>query len=119
MTIAEFKDYFPEFATSTDAQIKRALDIALATSSAEELGTNYDLGIKYLTAHFLALNSSQFDGVSTGTKSISSKSVDGVSISYGDSGITNDATNGMLNSTSYGQMYTRLTSHIGAGGFTC
>lgn len=119
MTIAEFKDYFPEFTDSTDAQINRALDIALATSSENELGTNYDLGLKYLTAHFLALNSNQFDGVSSGTKSISSKSVDGVSISYGDSGIANDATNGMLNSTSYGQMYVRLTSHIGAGGFTC
>ena len=40
MTIAEFQAYFPEFATTADAQIQRALDVALATTSSSVLGNN-------------------------------------------------------------------------------
>lgn len=120
MTIAEFRAYFPEFteALYPDAQIQRALDIALLTTSEVVLGSNYELGLKYLVAHFVTLNSKQFSGNGSNTQTIASKSVDGVSLSYVD-GMPNDALNGMLNSTSYGQMYNRLTLGFGAGGFTC
>jgi hypothetical protein len=118
MTIAEFKAYFPEFNSTDDTQIQRALDIALATTSESVLGSNFELGLKYLTAHFVTINSKQFAGNGSNTRSISSKSVDGVSLSYGDS-LNNDTLNGMLNTTSYGQMYNRLTLGYGAGGFTC
>ena len=120
MTIAEFRAYFPEFTEELypDAQIQRALDIALATTSEVVLGSNYELGLKYLTAHFATINSKQFNGIGSNTQSVTSKSVDGVSLSYAE-GIQGDAYNGMLNSTSYGQMYNRLTLGYGAGGFTC
>lgn len=120
MTIAEFRAYFPEFTEVLypDAEIQRALDIALLTTSEVILGSNYELGLKYLVAHFVALNSKQFDGNGSNTQTITSKSVDGVSLSYGE-GVIGEALNGMLNSTSYGQVYNRLTLGYGAGGFTC
>ena len=118
MTIAEFKAYFPEFTATADAQIERALDIAVFTTSETLLGDIYELGLKYLVAHFVTINSKQFSGNGINTRSISAKSVDGVSLTYSDS-VTNDALFGMLNSTSYGQMYNRLTAGLGAGGFTC
>lgn len=119
MTILEFKTYFPEFEVTAEAQINRALDVAIATSSESMLGDKYELALKYLTAHFLVINAKQFSGIGQNTKSIASKSVDGVSLSYESSNIGNDALFGMLNSTSYGQMYNRLTSGFGSGGFTC
>lgn len=118
MTVAEFKAYFPEFTATADAQILRAYDIANVTCSESVLGSIYDLAIKYLTAHFVSLNSGQFSGKSSGNKSVSSKSVDGVSVSYSESGSNTESINGNLNSTSYGQMYVRLTYGLGAGGFT-
>ncbi len=118
MTIPEFKVYFPEFAATDDAQITRALEIAVITSSESLLGDNYELGLKYLVAHFVTINSKQFSGIGANTRSITSKSVDGVSLAYAE-GITNDALFGMLNSTSYGQMYNRITAGLGVGGFTC
>ena len=118
MTIAEFKAYFTEFVLTSDAQIQRAYDIAYNTCSAVVLGDKYDLGIKYLTAHFVTLNSGQFSGSSSGNKKVASKSVDGVSISYVDNGANMEAINGNLDMTSYGQMYQRLIFGIGAGGFT-
>ena len=119
MTILEFQTYFPEFATTADVQIQRALDIALMTCSESVLGDRFELGLKYLTAHFVTLNSKQFLGIGEGSKSLASKSVDGVSLSYGGNIVESDSQNGMLNSTSYGQMYNRLTLGFGAGGFTC
>jgi hypothetical protein len=119
MTIAEFKAYFTEFDSIADAQVQRALDVALLTSDETILGDKYNVGLKYLTAHYLALNSSQFSGNSSGNKSINSKSVDGVSISYSESGSNMEAINGQLNSTSYGQVYQAMTIGLGSGGFTC
>lgn len=122
MTIAEFKAYFPEFDSTADTQIQRALEIALLTSDEIILGNKYEVGLMYLTAHYVTLNSGQFSGSSTsgkGNKSVSSKSVDGVSISYGESGSNMEYVNGQLNSTSYGQVYQTLTFGLGAGGFTC
>ena len=118
MTIAEFKEYFPEFNSTDDTQIQRALDIALATTSQSVLGSNFELGLKYLTAHFVTINSKQFSGNGSDTRSILSKSVDGVSITY-EASVDSDILNGMLDTTSYGQMYNRLTLGYGAGGFTC
>ena len=118
MTIAEFKAYFTEFASTDDTHIQRAYDIAFLTCDPIALGTVYDLGIKYLTAHLLVLNSGQFTGSSSSNKSIASKSVDGVSISYEDSEANMESINGQLNTTSYGQMYQRLIFGVGAGGFT-
>ena len=115
MTIIEFKEYFTEFTSTDDTQIQRAIDIATASTSSEVS----DLAYKYLVAHFLSLNSKQFAGNSSNTRSLSSKSVDGVSLSYSESGSSDEYLNGNLNSTSYGQVYVRLTNGIGAGGFTC
>ena len=115
MTIVEFKDYFTEFATSTDEAIQRAIDISTASTSSEVS----ELAYMYLVAHFLTLNSKQINGSSSNSKPISSKSVDGVSLSYEASGSNDEYLNGHLNSTSYGQTYVRLTNGIGAGGFTC
>lgn len=115
MTIAEFKAYFTEFATSTDESIQRAIDIADGSTSSEVS----ELAYSYLVAHFVSLNSKQFSGDSSNAKGLASKSVDGVSLSYTDSGANAEYLNGSLNSTSYGQTYVRLTNGIGAGGFTC
>ncbi len=115
MTILEFKGYFTEFTNTDDTQIQRAIDIATASTSNEVS----ELAYMYLIAHFVSLNSKQFAGNSSNTRSLSSKSVDGVSLSYGDSGSNDEYLNGNLNSTSYGQNYVRLTNGIGAGGFTC
>ncbi len=119
MTVAEFKAYFPEFNSIDDVQIERALDLSSATISEEVLKDNYELAYKYLTAHFVYTNSKQFLGNGASVKDLSSKSVDGVSLSYKDNGVILDGLNGNLSTSSYGQMYLRLVGGSGSGGLVC
>lgn len=118
MTYAEFIAYFTEFASLDESQFDRAYDIANNTLDESAIGNNYDLALKYLTAHFVTINSNQFNGNGSSKRSIGSKSVDGVSISYNDTN-PSDYEFGMLSTTSYGQMYLRLVAGSGKGGFTC
>lgn len=119
MTVAEVKAYFKEFENTSDDEIQRALDVAIATLNKGLLKDKYNLALLYLTAHFLVVVSKQFKKNSSPTSNINSKSVDGVSISYGQATNLNDYMMGMLSTTSYGQMYLRLTAGFGAGGFVC
>jgi len=115
MTIAEFKAYFTEFSTTADATIQRAIDLATATVSATVYGTNYDLALKYLTAHYVVFSTSQSGGSAKSIKSVASRSVDGVSVSYA-SPSSGDSD---YDSTSYGQAFKALSVGYGSGGFSC
>ena len=82
---ASIKVRFPEFSIIPDARIELFLADASIILNETFWGEKYDMGLSYLTAHYLTL------GIKTGTASakgsgniapISSKGVDGVSISY-------------------------------------
>lgn len=117
MTYAEFIAYFTEFSSLDTAQYDRAYDIAFATLNEDIIGENYELALKYLTAHFVTINANQFSGNGSSTKRIASRSVDGVSISY-ENNYNGDMSSGMLSTTSYGIVYIRLVNGLSAGGFT-
>ena len=115
MTPAEFKAYFTEFSATDDAIVQRAIDIAELTIDAGIYGTSYELAIKYLTAHYVVFSTSQSGGSAKSIKSVSSRAVDGVSVSYGApaSGESD------YNATSYGQAFKAISVGYGSGGFTC
>ena len=75
-------------------------------------GTKYDLGLYYLTAHYLTLAEKSANGSSSSNGQIASKAVDGVSISYNNPTSTSD-TDTYYNSTTYGQRYVVLRNNLG------
>jgi hypothetical protein len=85
VTPASFKVRFPEYVSESDDRIQLFLDDAVLTLNFVYWGVKYDLGVNYLVAHELALanKSEQAGGSGAGAGgTISSRSVDGVSISY-------------------------------------
>lgn len=110
ITTANFKLKFKEFTCKTDDEIQIFLDEAVELLNEAFWDTKYDLGLYYLTAHLLALSDRM---ASTSTKAIatagpiSSKSVDGVSISFAVSEFQNAAAE-YYRQTLYGQRYWAL-----------
>lgn len=83
-------------------------------------GDLYDMGAYLLLAHHVVLESQQkrtaaygkTPGLAQGV--VSSKSVDGVSVSY-DNSTTSEEGAGQFNLTTYGQRYAQLRRMLGAG----
>lgn len=115
ITPTEFKARFPEFATIADARIQIFIDDSELEMSESYWGDLFARGQSYLTAHLLALGEQSATGASGGTAGpVTSKSVGGVSVSFGGPTIT-DSTEGYWLTTSYGQEYWRLLQQIGLG----
>lgn len=114
---ASFKVRFPEFASVDDARIQLFIDDSVIILNPTYWGNRYDIGICYYTAHLLAVGIKSEAGSSNSTGAISSKSVDGVSISYAMSAPKNDA-DSFLNSTQYGQRYLTLRKTLGVPAFS-
>lgn len=85
VTAASFRDDFPEFVSVSDARINRFLAVALNTLNESYWGVHYDEGTNYFVAHklALALKSEAAGGSGSGAGGpISSRGVDGASVSY-------------------------------------
>ena len=109
---ASFKIRFPEFVSVDDARIQLFIDDAIVILNESYWGEKYDLGLYYLVAHYLILGDTTEAGSSSSIGPVSSKSVDGVSISYAQFTPTNEA-DALLFSTVYGQRYLALRKTLG------
>lgn len=104
---ASFKIRFPEFDSVADARIQVFIDDAVIILNSVYWGDKYDLGLNYLTAHYLALGTKSEAGSITSNAPIASRSVDGTSTSYSVP-VAKDIADAYLASTAYGQRYLAL-----------
>jgi len=115
ITTILFKARFPEFDSVDDARIQLFLDDAALVMDVETWGDVYDLGQAYLAAHYLSLAGKSSAG-SAGAISgpITSRTVDGVSVSYGGTpSIASNQNANYYNLTQYGQRYMVLLKNLG------
>lgn len=121
LTIAQFREQFPEFASSStypDAVVQARLNQAYLMLPAERWDTALDLGAGWFVAHYLALGKmAAANAAAPGSVSgpVTSKSVGGVSVSYDtSSSIYSDA--GHWNITLYGRQFWDLALLFRGGG---
>ncbi len=112
ITPAEFKAKFPEFASIADATIQLSIDESVIILNENYWGTKYNLGLYYLSAHFLVIAEKTAGGSSGGSGPVSSKAVDGTSLSYAITSM-DDAGDIYYNQSSYGQRYLALRETLG------
>ncbi len=109
-----FKTRFPEFSTETDARVQLFLDDATVVLNVSFWSTKYDLGISYLTAHYLALaNKSELGSTGSGGV-VTGRAVDGASVNYG-TATPLDMSDTYYSSTVYGSRYLALRKSLGVG----
>ena len=108
-TPADFKARFPEFDSVDDSRIQLFIDDATLVLNESYWGVKYDLGICYLTAHYLAIaeRTSLGAGADGAYSSVASRAVDGTSISYSQPTIDRLGDSYYM-STVYGQRYIQL-----------
>lgn len=109
-----FKIRFPEFDCSTSAQIQMFIDDAELILNEAYWGDKYDLGVYYLTAHFVTKSNASTAGGKVGTTgAISGRAVDGVSVSYGAGPTPTGQNDAYYSTTVYGQRYIALRETLG------
>lgn len=107
-----FKLRFPEFDSVDDVRVQLFIDDSIVILNEPYWGEKYNLGLNYLTAHYLALGSKTEAGSTASSSIVSGKAVDGVSISYATPPI-DDGTDAYYSSTQYGQRYLALRKTLG------
>jgi len=112
ITAAEFRTRFPEFVSETNPTIDLFVADSVVIINEAYWGTKYDLGLYYLTAHYLTLANRSASGSTASIGAVASKSVDGVSIAYA-TATPNDGSDAYYNSTAYGQRYLALRKTLG------
>lgn len=125
VTPASFRVDFPEFSDATafsDQQVTFWLNYAVFTLTPAQCAWDnlFDLGTELLMAHNIAIEArdivtAQKNGIpgqSAGPQT--SKSVGGVSVSYGDAAKIEGG--GSYNNTTYGTRFLQMAQMIGAGG---
>lgn len=112
ITPAEFKIRFPEFSSEDDTRIQLFIDDSVVILNEPYWGTKFDMGLSYYTAHLLVIGTKTAAGSSGSQGSVTSRSVDGTSVSYGNSS-TGDTADDFLASTAYGQRYLALRKTLG------
>jgi hypothetical protein len=124
ITIAAFKIRFPGFVSIDDTRIQVFLDDAQLLINKEYWGDIYELGVYYLTAHYLAL-ALEAESISLGTggsKSsklggpVNSRSVDGSSVSYAVNAADGDMSK-YLSQTGYGAHFLYLMRTLGVAAY--
>ena len=112
ITTALFKTRFPEFTSISDARVQLFIDDAVVILNETNWSEKYDLGLYYLTAHYLVLGEKSSAGNSGSNGQIASKAVDGTSVSYNNPTL-NGSDDSYFSSTSYGQRYLELRKSLG------
>jgi hypothetical protein len=110
-----FKTRFPEFDGIDDSRIQIFIDDAILMLYEPYWGTKYELGIYYLTAHYLSsavFSENSIVGAAVSSGLVASKSVDGSSISFTNATPSNQSDAYFL-STAYGQRYIALRDSLG------
>lgn len=116
MTAAVFITMFPEFSGTDQGRITFWLSVAVQLINPARWGTLTNQGIALLTAHYLTIDAQNQTPATQGTVNgpITSKSVDGVSVSKDVALVTIEKA-GQFNATSYGVQYYQLARMMGAG----
>ena len=109
---AAVKARFPEFDSIDDSRIQIFIDDAVIILNETYWGEKYDMGLSYLTAHFLALGETTEAGSASSIAPVSARAVDGTSIAFAQMTPTNEA-DAMYASTIYGQRYLALRKNLG------
>ena len=115
VTPALFKVRFPEFIDIDNGRIQIFIDDAILMLYEPYWGIKYELGIYYLSAHYLSSavsSENSFVGAAGSSGLIASKSVDGSSVSFTNMTPTNQS-DAYLLSTAYGQKYIALRNSLG------
>jgi len=112
-----FKIRFPEFDAVLDARIDIFLADAIIILNETYWDTKYDMGVSYLTAHYLALANKSEVGSVTSSGPIASKTVDGASVAYTNA-TPDDESDAYYASTTYGQRYLTLRKTLGVPAFS-
>jgi hypothetical protein len=116
VTIAEFRERFLDFSDSgayPDSRIQLFLDDS-SLLIGDNWGTCKDLGIMYLTAHYLVISNAENSGITSSANQVSSKSVGSVSESFATPTFKNE-NDYFYSSTSYGQRYLSYKKIVGVG----
>lgn len=117
ITPADFELRFPEFIETDENRIQLFIDDATLILNESFWGLKYDMGLSYYSAHLLKIALRTEPGLSSSANNvgpISSKSVDGVSVSYAiSSSSSTDTADDFLKSTVYGQRYLSLRKTLG------
>lgn len=109
MTPAEFKAIYTQFASETDADIKRQLDLFSCL-----YGDEYDCVQDHLEGLFVAHQLTVFNAAGAGpVQTMTNRSVGDVSVGYAQS--SGAANAGDFASTKYGLEFDRLVRMYGAG----
>ena len=110
---ASFKVRFPEFAAEDDPRIQFFIDDSVIILNSTYWGEKYDLGLYYLTAHYLVLaNQSEAGSITSAGGAKAGKSVDGVSVTYTTAQPKNES-DAIYMTTIYGQKYLALRKTLG------
>lgn len=119
ITPADFKIRFPEFTGVDNTRIQLFIDDSVLILNEAFWGPKYDMGLSYYSAHLLKIAIRTEPGLNSSANNvgpISSKSVDGVSVSYAISASSStDTADDFLKSTAYGQRYLLLRKSLGVG----
>ena len=100
ITSTDFKIRFPEFTSIADAKINLLIDEAYLSIGAK-YGKFQDTAVLYFVAHNLVIET---NGLNAMSATVSSQSVDGVSVTYAMPTTINEI-NAYYGSTGYGQKY--------------
>ena len=100
ITSVDFKIRFPEFTSTADSKINLLIDEAYLSIGAK-YGKFQDTAVLYFVAHNLVIET---NGLNAMSATVSSQSVDGVSVSYAMPTTINEI-NAYYGSTGYGQKY--------------
>lgn len=113
ITPTDFKTRFPEFDSVDDTRVQMFIDDAVLELIQSVWDVYYDLGLFYLTAHYLALAtaSNQGNGSSSAVGPLSQATVGNVSASFAKKTPGTDSEE-YYNSTQYGQRYWKMMSQV-------
>ena len=112
ITAAEFKIRFPEFVSETDERIELFIADSELILNESYWGIKYDIGLCYLTAHYLVLAKKSEAGSITAKGAVTSRTVDGSSVSYNQV-MPTDVNESYYAYTTYGQRYLALRKTLG------
>lgn len=129
LTIDRFLEFYPQFAAATEQVLNVYITACNSAITPERWGAYYEMAACLYVAHFVVLHYRSC-GVNVDTSDpssiaklgstqgeISSKSIDGVSVSYGQNQGTSDLQGfGAFKDTAFGQQLATLAKLVGMGG---
>lgn len=109
VTLADYREMFTEHASVSDADVSRCITWANSDVSGEYIGHKVDRARLFYAAHYVQSDyATTNDGKPNDAGPITSKSVDGFSVSFGQTGSGGSLATSQFNSTSYGQRYLEI-----------